>query len=53
MMYLELSLAVLLALPAADLWRRRRAFKARMDAIDTFMEWDDPRFFSFEENHHA
>jgi hypothetical protein len=44
---------VLLALLSADLWRRRRAFKARMDTIDKFMEWEDPRFFSFEENRHA
>jgi hypothetical protein len=31
--------ALLLALLAADLWRRRRAFQRRMDAIDKFMEW--------------
>jgi hypothetical protein len=28
-----------LCLLAADLWRRRRAFQRRMDAIDRFMEW--------------
>jgi hypothetical protein len=30
---------LLLALACADLWRRRRAFQRRMDAIDRFMEW--------------
>ena len=34
-----LAAAVLLALLAVDLWRRGRTFKARMDAIDKFMEW--------------
>jgi hypothetical protein len=31
--------AILLALLAADRWRRRRAFKQRIDEIDAFLEW--------------